>query len=282
MAAEETPGPSDRDRAATLYLDLLKRCLVRTAFPERWRRYEPRGLLRRAAVALATSFSRRGLEVVRPAGHDPAARESGLDWPEEALTMMGIKRLSHLEACVRAVVREGVPGDLLEAGVWRGGGVILMRAALEALGDRERRVWAADSFEGLPAPDPERFPADAGMALHQFAYLAVPLEEVRRNLECFGLLDDRVRFLPGWFRDTLPAAPVERLALLRLDGDLYESTWQALDALYPRLSRGGYAIVDDYGRVEACRKATDAWRAAHGVAEPIERIDDDGVFWRRA
>src|SRR5437868_407774 len=83
----------------------------------------------------------------------PAARESGLDWPEEALTMMGTKRLSHLEACVRAVVREDVPGDLLEAGVWRGGGVILMRAALEALGDRGRTVWAADSFEGLPAPD---------------------------------------------------------------------------------------------------------------------------------
>ena len=156
-----------------------------------------------------------------------------------------------------------------------------MRGALEALGDRERVVWAADSFEGLTPPDARAFPADAGLTLHRHRYLAVPLEEVKRNFARYGLLDDRVRFLPGWFRDTLPSAPVERLAILRMDGDLYESTWQALEALHPRLSPGGFAIVDDYGMVEACRRATDEWRAARGVTDPIQWIDGDGVFWRR-
>ena len=282
MTPDRPPNSSDPDRAATLYLDLLRRCLTRSAFPERWRAYRPKSLFRQTVTRLARSFTKRPLEVVERRPVDPAARAAGTDWPEEALTMMGEKRLLHLEGCVRTVVRDGVPGDLLEAGVWRGGGIILMRGALEALGDRDRTVWAADSFQGLPPPDAERFPADRGLDLHEFPYLAVSLEQVRANVARFGLLDDRVKFLPGWFRDTLPAAPVERLAILRLDGDLYESTWQALDALHPRVSPGGFVVVDDYHRIEPCRRATDEWREAHAIADPIEAIDDDGVFWRRA
>jgi hypothetical protein len=152
---------------------------------------------------------------------------------------------------------------------------------LKARGVTDRLVWVADSFAGLPPPDTARFPSDEGITLHRFSQLAVSLESVRENFRRYGLLDEQVRFLKGWFRDTLPAAPIRRLAVLRLDGDLYESTIQALDALYPKLSPGGYLIVDDYGNVAACRQAVHDYRDDHQITEPIERIDWGGAFWRR-
>ena len=93
------------------------------------------------------------------------------------------------------------------------------------------------------------------------------------NFRRYGLLDEQVRFLQGWFRDTLPVAPIERLAVLRLDGDLYESTIQALESLYDKLSAGGYVIVDDYGNVAACRQAVHDFRAQRGINDPIQPID---------
>jgi O-methyltransferase len=139
----------------------------------------------------------------------------------------------------------------------------------------------ADSFAGLPAPDPVRYPNDRGIRIHAFEQLAVPLEEVKRNFERYRLLDDQVVFLEGWFRDTLHAAPIERLAVLRLDGDLYESTTDALVGLYDKVSPGGIVIVDDYGQIAACAAAVDDFRRARGIAEPLERIDASGVFWER-
>jgi O-methyltransferase len=209
------------------------------------------------------------------------ARAEGRDWPARAHTMIGLKRLASLRACVETVLDDRVPGDLIETGVWRGGTTIFMRAILKARGVTDRLVWVADSFAGLPPPDTARFPSDEGITLHLFSQLAVSLESVRENFRRYGLLDEQVRFLKGWFRDTLPTAPIRRLAVLRLGGDLYESTIQALDALYPKLSPGGYLIVDDYGNVAACRQAVHDYRAEHRVTEAIERIDWGGVFWRR-
>jgi O-methyltransferase len=158
----------------------------------------------------------------------------------------------------------------------------LMRGVLKAYGDTERTVWVADSFEGLPQPDPERYPADAGDRLWTWPQLAVSVDQVKGNFERYGLLDDRVRFLVGWFKDTLPAAPIERLAVLRLDGDLYESTMDGLRALYHKVSPGGFVIVDDYGAMPGCREAVEDFRTEAGITEPIEQIDWTGVFWRRA
>ena len=103
----------------------------------------------------------------------------------------------------------------------------------------DRRVWAADSFAGLPAPNPTEYPEDTGLDLSQNAYLAVSLQEVQRNFRHYGLLDGQVQFLPGWFRDTLPTAPIEQLAVLRIDGDLYESTMDALGGAVPEAVRRG-------------------------------------------
>ena len=223
------------------------------------------------------------LELAPTGLYDPAARESGQDWPAEAETMVGWKRLTHLERSAAEVVRSAIRGDLVEAGVWRGGASILMRAVLKALGDRARRVWLFDSFDGLPRPDSKVYPADQADTLANFnAYLGVSLERVQANFERYGLLDEQVRFVKGWFKDTIPNAPVEEIALLRADGDMYESTMQILEGLYPKVVPGGFVIIDDYGALENCRQAVHDFRSRHGISEEIQRIDWTGAFWRRS
>ena len=219
---------------------------------------------------------------LRSPAYDDGMRDRGLDWPSRAHSMIGIQRMQNLRDVVESVLRDGVPGDLIETGVWRGGACIFMRGIFFAHGVTDRRVWVADSFEGLPAPDKERYPADEGDKFHSYEELAVGLDEVRDNFARYGLLDQQVVFLKGWFRDTLKSAPIERLAVLRLDGDMYESTMEALDALYVRLSPAGFVIVDDYHVVPGCKQAVDDFRAAHGVHETLREIDGTGVFWQRS
>jgi len=213
---------------------------------------------------------------------DPRLREYGWDWPSSAHSMIGRKRMENVRMLVELVLFESVPGDLIETGVWRGGACIYMRAILEAYGVKDRRVWAADSFAGLPPPNTAAYPADAGDVFHTYTDLAVSIEEVKRNFDRYHLLDRQVEFLKGWFRDTLPAAPIDNLAILRMDGDMYESTMDALVNLYDKLSLRGYVIVDDYRVVEGCRKAVDDFRSMHGILDPIVEIDGVGVYWRKS
>ena len=212
---------------------------------------------------------------------DPAIRAEGRDWPRTAETMVGGARLGNVRHAVETVLADDVPGDLIETGVWRGGVTILMRGILEAWGDTDRSVWVADSFEGLPAPNVEAYPDDEGHDLSGVSTLMVGADRVRANFERYGLLDDRVRFLEGWFADTLATAPIEQLAVLRLDGDLYESTMDALVPLYDKVSPGGFVIVDDYGAWEPCRKAVDDFRAEHDITDEIIEVDWTGVYWRK-
>jgi hypothetical protein len=156
-----------------------------------------------------------------------------------------------------------------------------MRAILRVHGVHGRVVWVADSFEGLPEADGDKHPYDRRLNLHQAAALAVSLEEVRHNFERYGLLDEQVRFLKGWFSDSLPTAPIKRLAILRLDGDHYQSTMDALNALYAKLSVGGYVIVDDYGFVEGCNLAIADFRREHAISDEIQPIPGGGAFWQR-
>lgn len=213
--------------------------------------------------------------------YDEQARLRGADWPSRAPTMIGLTRMRNLRQLVVQVLEDDIPGDLIETGVWRGGACIFMRAILAAYGDLDRRVWVADSFAGLPPPNPAAYPADAGDTHHIIKTLAVPLEEVKSNFSRYDMLDERVIFLKGWFKDTLPAAPIEKLAILRLDGDMYESTIQALDGLYHKLSPGGFTIIDDYDQ-RHCRMAVTDFRSRHDVTEQIVEIDERGVFWRKS
>ncbi|MFN2390099.1 MAG: TylF/MycF/NovP-related O-methyltransferase [Actinomycetota bacterium] len=262
---------------------MLKKCLTRSIFGESVAPIQaPRGLAKRAAAAVLTKgLGTIGLVPMKKAPFDVVRRREGRDRPLDAETMIGMHRLDNLEHCIKRVVEDRVPGDLIETGVWRGGAAIFMRAVLEVCGDGERCVWLADSFAGLPRPDP-RYPADAGDRHWVNPNLAIPVDEVKENFRRYGLLDERVRFLIGWFKDTLPSVPAERFAVVRLDGDMYQSTIEGLESLYPKLSPGGFLIVDDYGAIPACRQAVTDYRGEHGITEPIEKIDWGGVFWRKS
>ena len=210
----------------------------------------------------------------------PLVRSEGRDWPAVAHTMAGLRRLENLRELAQRVIDEEIPGDFVETGVWRGGCCILMRGVLAANAIKDRKVYAVDSFAGLPPPKPQ-FPHDEGSNLHLFTELAVSVEEVKANMARYGLLDEQIIFVKGYFQDTLSSLNAEKFALIRLDGDLSESTYIALDALYPKLSPGGFAIVDDYGAVPACQAAVSDYRALLGIETPIHKIDWTGVWWQK-
>jgi O-methyltransferase len=269
----------------SLYLELLKKTLTDYRNADSWEMHPLAIVNRNRKTALLYPIDKllrkRNFGIHKLKYVSAFNRFNGYDWPAQADTMIGINRLNNIEACMLEVLRDNIPGDFIETGVWRGGATIFMRAVLKEYNITDRTVWLADSFAGLPQPDAERYPADKGNYLHGLKILTASLEDVKRNFGKYDLLDDQVRFLPGWFEDTLPAAPIERLAVLRLDGDMYSSTIQALDALYPKLSPGGFVIIDDYNAFPNCKKAVEDYRAEHGITDAIVEIDREAVFWRK-
>jgi O-methyltransferase len=266
----EAPGLSTNiDPASTFeqrYLSLLKLCLLGLAVPH------PHSAWHREDLSL-------GVAPLHPDNLE--ARLEGRDWPLEGYTMIGMKRLENVQACVEDVLANEVPGDLIEAGVWRGGAAMLMRALLRLHSVDDRAVFVADSFEGLPSPDPESFPFDSGSRIHEIDFLSVSLEDVKSNFQRFGLLDDQVRFVKGWFRDTLPSLSDATWSVIRLDGDMYESTMVSLEALYPNLSPGGYVIIDDFHFIRPCQRAVMHYREAHGIDEEMQQVDWNAAYWQK-
>jgi len=269
---------TDKTNAQQLYIDLVKRCILNLPYVDvELSPIQPHGRFRSIVLAL---FRKAGIQLAhRRRGHYQR-RVAGQDFSDIAHTMLSLKRLDNVQNCIESALHDEIPGDFIETGVMRGGTVILMRAILKVYSVTDRKVWAADSFEGLPAPDVERYPDDAGAKWHLRPLTEVSLDFVRRNFERYGLLDDQVKFVKGWFRDTLANAALGPLAVLRLDGDLYESTMDALVPLYPKLSLGGFLIVDDYN-LPACRKAVHDYRDAQGIQDEIIPIDEAGVYWRK-
>ena len=195
-------------------------------------------------------------------------------------TMIGRKRLDNIQFAIETIIHEDIPGDFIETGIWRGGACIFMKGCLLAFGDNTRTIWAADSFQGVPEPTWEQ---DAGFDISEnvLPILTVSIEEVKELFDRYQLLDDRVKFLEGWFRDTLPNAPIEKLSLLRLDGDLYESTMDALIPLYDKVVEGGFIIVDDYFSCPPCKKAITDFMAQNNIQTPLITIDGHSVYWRK-
>jgi hypothetical protein len=272
---------------ADAYIDLLRKAILgQTVGPVT--KYEPvsnhtgnrveQRLLHRA-------LRRENGILARPETVDVAENEDGRmtaeTLPPWALTMVGARRLANVESCVRDVLESGVQGDLIETGVWKGGTTIFMRGLLRAYGVTDRKVYVADSFQGLPPPDAEAYPADEPSTLHLWQSLAVGLDDVRANFERFDLLDDQVEFVKGWFRDTLPALRGHVWSVIRLDGDLYESTRDALNNLYDGLAVGGWVIIDDYSDIAACRQAVADFRAKNDITEPITEVDWTAVCWQK-
>jgi O-methyltransferase len=279
--------------AKDLYLDLMKNTLTHYIFidsdnsnglpPQYWRKRKGiKGIPQKILLSL---IRRAGLFVRKPDGLTVEKRrhnrENGLDWPVDADTMIGLKRLNNLQMVAETVIRDKVSGDFVETGAWRGGASIFMRAILKAYGITDRAVWVCDSFEGLPPPEPNKYPADHGDIHHTYDILAVSQEEVANNFRRYGLLDDQVRFVKGFFEDTLEHLPTQTISLLRLDGDMYSSTIVALDALYGRVSANGFVIIDDY-MLAPCRKAVHDFRDKHGITDEIMDIDGSGAYWRKS
>jgi glycosyltransferase involved in cell wall biosynthesis len=245
------------DHARDLYLDLILRILTNTIY---------------------------GDPSTNPANTGPYKsdlREAGRDWPAVAHTMVGMHRLQNVRDLAQRALDEEVAGNLIEAGVWRGGCCILMRAVLAANGVNDRKVYVADSFAGLPAPNADAFPADAGWDLRRHKELSVSLAEVKDNFNRYGLLDDQVVFVEGWFSETLPTLDAGPFALIRLDGDLYESTYVSLDALYPKLSPGGFIVIDDLYFLPPCQQAVADYRSRFGITAPMQKVDWNAGWWRK-
>lgn len=312
------------ETAADLYLDLLKRCVLNLiyedlSFPQtlddqNGNSESAEGLFSRVSAGVLFAASRRqvfkGLsgytQRITPRSlrtlseFDREKRLDGRDFPSQAHTMIGMRRLDNIQALVDDVLRNDVPGDLIETGVWRGGSTIFMRGVLKARGVRDRRVWVADSFAGMPTPGQDgmersftseeqtetwrniirRHPLGV-MVMAARLRQGTTYEEVREHFARYDLLDEQVEFLPGWFHETLPTAPISSLALIRMDGDLYDSTHHALTWLYPKLSVGGYAVVDDYGSFSECRRAVHDYLDAAGLEADLQRVDAHAVFWQK-
>lgn len=263
MKSPETVGGADAQAALRArYIDLLERTLKNSIYGE-------------------SAIETRLRAIMQRIRHPYLTRKGVSRWPAKAHSMMPSGRLHSLRERVEAVLKENIPGDLIETGVWRGGACILMRGILASYGDSGRKVFVADSFEGLPRPDP-KYRADRRDRLYSFAELAVSEAEVRENFAKYDLLDDRVVFVKGFFKDTLHGIDSDRFALIRLDGDMYESTMDALTALYDKLSPGGFAIIDDYGGLSACRKAVHDFLDARALKPEINRVDASCVWWRKS
>ena len=195
-------------------------------------------------------------------------------------TMTSPERLFGLREAVEYVVREQVPGDLVECGVWRGGSSMLIATMLVALGDQSRRLWMYDTYAGMSEPtavdghDVIEYYRVADRREHFMAYES--LEDVRANLRRTGLAESSIEYVVGRVEDTIPERAPARIALLRLDTDWYQSTAHELAHLYDRVSPGGVIIIDDYGYWQGARRAVDEFFHARGFRPLLSRMDHTG------
>lgn len=232
---------------------------------------------------------RRLFETLTQGRSRPAASpEARLLQAVAPYTMVGPERLANVYEMAQRAEATGLDGAFVECGVWRGGCVAIMAQVAERAG-HGRKTWLFDSFEGLPEPD-ERDGAEAhqyaagrmGGALKPIDQCVAPMTAVHELLfERLGLDPAPIEIVKGWFQDTLPEARarIGPIALLRLDGDWYESTRVCFEALYDQVVPGGIVIIDDYGHWEGCRKATDEFMAARGIQAPLIAIDYTGRYF---
>jgi O-methyltransferase len=268
-----------------MYIDLMKKVLIdypRIQYDEykTLASYTPNWKTR-ILMGIDSIFRIKDFAICKRVEPVEANRLVGKDWPVYADTMIGLKRLENIEYCLNKIIDDNIPGDVIETGVWRGGATILMKAILKSRNITDKTVWVADSFEGLPKPNAKKYAADTGDKHHTMNELAISKEIVENNFRKYNLLDDNVKFLKGWFKDTLPTAPIKQLSLIRLDGDMYESTMDGISNLYPKLAKGGYLLVDDFGGLEGCRQAILDYRKANNITEEIQKVDWTGVYWRK-
>lgn len=271
--------------SSTLYIDLLKKSLTGRLYPESTSVPTPQ---QRATCEQLMREARARFPHASDDAHFDSVEQlfdflSRLASQQRVYTMTEASGVDNVQQCVERVLADNIPGDFIETGVWKGGLPILMRGILKAHDVTDRRVYVADSFEGLPTPDGCDGVDDELMHFMtaSVAHLAVSADDVRAAFSAYDLLDDQIVFLEGWFCDTLPRTPFTQLAVIRLDGDWYSSTRDSLEYLYPHLAVGGFIVIDDYGLPLGCRRAVDEYRQQHGIDEPMQWVNQQTVFWRR-
>lgn len=199
----------------------------------------------------------------------------GRDWPQNAHTMIGLKRLNNLHNSLDYIRINNIEGDFIETGVWRGGASIFAKKYFDLYGI-DKKVFVADSFKGLPPP---QVIEDIGDTHHTIDFLRVSLAEVQNNFRMYNALDNNVIFLEGWFEDTLiDNLQITKLSILRMDGDMFKSTMDVFDSCYHKVSEGGHIIIDDYC-ISNCKTAVDKFRNNNSIMEEIFVIDQCGIFW---
>ena len=268
-----------------LYLELIKNVLTYSVWPEPPVPISLFNDSRSPVIRWIVSLISRVLHfwnfiLVKNMKYTEKERSEGKIWPLYAHTMVGIKRLDNLQYCIETVLDKDIEGDFIEAGVWRGGTCIFMKAILRAYNINNRKIFVADSFQGLPKPDRSKYPLDENDRFHIHKYLSVKREDVVNNFSLYNLLDDQVIILDGWFNETLPNAPIKELAILRIDADMYGSTMEVLQHLYPKLTKGGFCIIDDYA-LPGCQKAVNDYRRDNSIGSQVREIDWTGIFWQK-
>jgi O-methyltransferase len=199
------------------------------------------------------------------------------------LSMISDERLLDIGRFVANVLDDGIPGNLVECGVWRGGASFLMADILERHGD-DQLVWMFDSFEGLPLPEEIDGPAALRLAAgatdpSEFKNCVASLEEVTSAAASLGL-SHRTRIVKGWFDQTLPAAASEigQIALLHIDADWHASVKCCLEHLYDSVSPNGFVVFDDYFTYDGCAVAVHEFLGARRLGDRLQATRGHAYF----
>ena len=268
------------------YIELFKNILLGTHYKESsWDRiYDNHKRLLTWPLSMqffrdmvVRTFQKKSIALFKEKTHNPQLALDGKGTSGPRFTAVSKKRLDNIEYCINEILENKIEGDFIETGVWRGGSCIFMRELLRVNKIIDRKVFVADSFEGMPKPKDKFDGPDHSM----FDSAKVSLEEVKSNFKSFNFDEDKqVVFIKGWFSESLPKANINKLSLLRLDGDMYTSTMDSLNNLYKKVSKGGFVIVDDYNDWPECKKAVLDFRDKHSITSEIKIIDWTGIFWK--
>lgn len=217
----------------------------------------------------------RGGEAGETLPNDMEPHETAIYRRVAPYTMAGPVRALSLMRAVEYLIKHGIAGDLVECGVWKGGSMMTVALSLLRNGGADRELWLYDTFTGMSDPTERDIPRQGLQAeeVARSSYFVAPLDGVRRAMESTGYDPARMHYVAGKVEETIPARAPERIALLRLDTDWYESTRHELIHLFPRLVRGGVLILDDYGAWQGARQATDEYLAGTGVPILLQRVD---------
>ena len=252
------------DRAQEFYLEMLKSSVTATVFNE-------------AEKSTIMGRSNQGTKQF-----DLETRREGGDWAYFGDTMVGWNRLDNIWKLLKQVVEDDISGDYIETGVWRGGASVFARAVMNMYGQHHRRSFVCDSFEGLPPGDRNLDKGDKNWDDMHW-YLAIPEELAAGNFQKYGLLDHNVIFAKGFFNETMPEIKkrAEQFSIMRLDGDMYESTVDVLYNLYDKLQVGGYVIMDDWKGFPSKTACEDFFRVHEIKPEIIPIGNLWSVYWKK-